>query len=96
MLGGEAQVGADDGFDGVGTGPSHRGAGELTAQFVDGAQGQLAAQAVQPVDVGVERLGAHAEALGDRGEAHGVERPLLLEDGDRGVDDDGAAQSHAC
>ena len=90
----KCEIGAHDGGDGVGARPTDGRLGEPVGQGVEAPQGEGVAQAVGPVDVGVERLHPHAETLGDRPQSHALEAALLFEHLDGGVDHRRAVEAH--
>ena len=55
-----------------------------------------AAEVAEAVDVGVERLGAHAETLGHPPEADGVHPAGIVDEGHRSVHDGLTVEPHRC
>lgn len=87
MLDGERVVRVHDGLDRMPTGPADRRFRQFAPEGSQATQRQRTSEPVEPVDMGVERLRADAEAGRDLGQGHGIEAALLLEQGHSGIED---------
>ena len=93
MARGELPVRVGDRRQRVATGAADHGGAQLVAEEPDGVQRQIAQQAVEPVDVRVERLAPDAEPGRQRGERERADA-LLVGEGGGGVDHRRVVEPH--